>query len=81
MIDGWRRATDYNPPFFSLGTANIVVGDRWYGLNVENNSMAISRIEGHTRPYPAEELPSPSKAKEMIVDHLIDCGYDVTSLR
>jgi hypothetical protein len=80
-IDGWRRAIDYGPPFFNLGTANIVVGDRWYSLNVENNSMTISKIEGHTRPYPVEELPSSSKAKEMIVDHLIDCEYDVASLR
>ena len=37
-------------------------------------------IEGHTSPCPMAALPSDSEAKQMMLEHLLERGYDRSGL-
>jgi hypothetical protein len=77
----WRKLAASDPPFYSLGGVNVIVAQRFYTLHLENSETAIRDIEGHTAPIKEEDLPSVADITRLIINHLEDRGYDVSSLK
>ena len=67
------------PPFFTLGSVGIFRCDRFYNLLLEENLLEISRVEGHTAP--CDEALESQEAVEVIIDRLVEDGYDVSSFK
>jgi hypothetical protein len=69
------------PPFHSLGSVSAIFRQRSFELNLGSGTLEISDIESHTSPSPEDEIPDPSTIGRLIVDHLRECDYDVSSLK
>ena len=70
-----------NPPFFQIKIVQVIVCQKWYALNVQENSWKSGMIRGHTSPCPEENLPPDSDIRSLIVKYLADHGYNVSSLQ
>jgi hypothetical protein len=68
------------PPFFSMGSISMVVGQRVYKLDLVDPGLSVQDLADHTAPLPASELPSAQQAGEILVNHLRDRGWDVAGL-
>jgi hypothetical protein len=77
----WKMDTSKaGPPFYSMGKLGVIFRDKLYKLRLKQNTLEISTIEGHTYPDVPAETPSVKAIEQMLVDHLIDSGYDTSSL-
>ena len=70
-----------HPPFYSMGSVGIFFRQRLYELDLEQGTLTVDDIEGHTVPCPEADLPDPQDVGQMIIDHLAGNGYDVSSLK
>lgn len=70
-----------NAPFYSLGAISVVIGHKRYRLSLHDGVMTSQNIEGHTAPTDERELPSISEAKNILINHLHNSGYDDSTLR
>jgi hypothetical protein len=68
-------------PFYSLGAISVVIGHKWYRLSLHDGVIISRDIEGHTAPIEEKRLPLVAEVKNFIINHLHDCGYDVSTLR
>jgi hypothetical protein len=68
-----------SPPFYQLGKINMIVCDRWYSLNLRKPGLTYGHVEGSTISCKLDELPSPEEATNMLLKHLSDHGYDVST--
>ena len=75
-----QEKTDLSPPFYGLGFVSVTVCHKFYGLNLKDKTFLVSDIKGHTAPCEASELPSQAEARDYIVNHLRENGYDVSSI-
>jgi arylsulfatase A-like enzyme len=80
LRDGWFEMRDSRPPFYSLRYVNIAVCQRSFSLDLRTNAMTVSELSGHSAPCAESELPEPAEARRLIVEHLRENGYDVSSL-
>ena len=80
LINGWRKIEAKKPPFYSLGEVAVIVGQRWYNLELESMKFSMKDIEGHTNPVNEQLLPSPTDIRRLIINHLQGRGYDISSL-
>ncbi|MEW5941070.1 MAG: sulfatase-like hydrolase/transferase [Chloroflexota bacterium] len=69
------------PPFFQMKTVLVIVCQKYYALNVQENKFTIGVVAGHTAPCDAEFLPKNEEIRAEILDYLEKYGYDVSSLR
>jgi hypothetical protein len=69
-----------SPPFYNLRAVQVAVSDRLYRLDLRTREIHTARLDGHTAPLDDREPPSPDAIRRIIVDHLRNNGYDVTSL-
>jgi arylsulfatase A-like enzyme len=69
-----------SPPFYTLGSVGVFYCNRLFNLILEKNALEISTIEGHTSPCKEEDLPAPEMIRKLIIDHLEEHGYDISSL-
>ncbi len=69
------------PPFFQIKTVQVIVCQKWYALNVQENTWKSGYIRAHTAPCPAQDLPPDSDIHQAILDYLDNHGYDTKSLR
>ena len=67
------------PPFYSLGMVRAVICHKSFRLSLRHHVMHVSSIEGHTSPCPEAELPDPAEVELLILSHLAQNGYDVSS--
>ena len=67
------------PPFYSLGMVRVIVCHKSFRLSLRNRVMHVSSIEDHTSPCPEAELPDPAEVERLILSHLAQNGYDVSS--
>ena len=67
------------PPFYSLGMVRAIICHKSFRLSLRNRVMEVSSIEGHTVPCPETELPDPAEVEQLILSHLAQVGYDVSS--
>ena len=79
---GWMLdKSKAGPPFYSLGSVSAIFCHRSFELKLETGALEISDIMSHTSPCPEDEIPDPDKIGRLIVDHLKECDYDVSSLK
>jgi hypothetical protein len=68
------------PPFFNLRAVSVVICHRSFRLELPSNKLWPSEVSGHTAPCADEEIPDPAEVRALIVDHLRENAYDVSSL-
>ena len=64
------------PPFYSLGTIGLRVEDRSYLLNLESGHTSTESIPGHTCPAADGEELSAAEARQVLLEHLAERGYE-----
>jgi arylsulfatase A-like enzyme len=69
------------PPFYQIKTVQIIVCQKWYSLNVQENTWKTGLIKGHTAPCETTLLPPDDQIRQTILDYLEMHDYDITSLQ
>lgn len=69
-----------NPPFYQFGVESMVVCNQYYELNLVNLTWSENTVPGYATPCDSGSLPSPEEARMIMVDHLKEKGFDVTSI-
>ena len=69
------------PPFYQIKTVQVIVCQKWYALNVQENIWGTGIIKGHTSPCANEKLPPDTEIRDEILKYLDSYGYDVSSLQ
>jgi len=69
-----------NPPFFQIKTVQVIVCQKWFALNVQENIWKNGIIGRHTSPCAQENLPTGSEIRQTILEYLANHGYDISSL-
>ena len=69
------------PPFFQIKTVMVIVCQKYYALNVQDNLFTVSNVTGHTAPCEPQSLPLDEEIHAEILAYLEKYGYDVSSLR
>ena len=65
------------PPFYSLGTIGMRVGDHSYMLDLKTGKMAKEPVFNHTRPLAEGRAPAEAQARQILVKHLEENGYAI----
>ena len=65
------------PPFYSLGSLAVSIGDRAYSLDLKTGALTQKQLSGHTSPLAEAEAPSEAEARQILLKHLEDKGYEV----
>ena len=73
-------ATAAGPPFFSMGSLTMIVGQRVYTLDLTQPAIEIHDLADHTAPSGEDDLPTEAAAGRILVDHLRERGWDVGGL-
>jgi hypothetical protein len=77
--EGWRvDETKISPPYYQLGTVNLIVCDKWFSLKLRTPTLTYGDVKGSTEKCSEMDLPSPEQAKELILQHLEDENYDTS---
>ncbi len=69
------------PPFYQIKNVQIIVCQKWYRLNVQENTWSSGGIYQHTSKCEDNLLPSDTEVRQEILDYLEKHGYDVSSLQ
>ena len=69
------------PPFYQIKTVQVIVCQKWYALNVQENSWKSGLVAGHTSRCDINLLPSDENIRQKILDYLKQYGYNVSSLQ
>lgn len=72
--------TKIQPPFYQLGTINLIICSRWYSLHLDDASLTDGDVAGSTASCHKQDIPTEARAAEMIIDYLKDERYDASSL-
>ena len=80
LVMDWIVATDVKPPFYSLGHLALVQCQNSFKLNLKTGRIRQVKVPGHTAPCPEEDLFTLDEARNHLVEHLRENGYDVSSL-
>lgn len=68
------------PPFYQFGTEKMIICNHYYELNLVDLTWSEGVIADHTAPCDPSTLPSLDEARSIIVEHLREKGFDVTSI-
>ena len=80
--DRWEMDPDRaGPPFFSLGSLSAIIGDRIFRLDLQKPNFEVSRVNGHTAVCDENKIPSPTEVQRLLLSHLSENGYDISSLQ
>lgn len=71
--------TRLKPPFFSLGTLGLVLGNRIFSLDLATGSIAEEKVSGHTWSGNGQAVVSEVEARKLLLNHLAEYGYAVPS--
>jgi arylsulfatase A-like enzyme len=69
------------PPFYQINVVQVIVCQKWYALNVRQNTFNSGTITGHTAPCDKNLLPRNEQVRQKILGYLEKHGYDPGSLR
>jgi arylsulfatase A-like enzyme len=69
------------PPFYQIKTVQVIVCQKWYALNVQENEWNTGMIRGHTAPCDPTLLPSEEQIRQKILSYLEMYEYDISSLK
>jgi hypothetical protein len=70
-----------NPPFYQIKLVQVLVCQKWYMLNVQENKYETGNVVGHTSKCNTELLPPEDEIHQKILDYLEKYGYDISSLQ
>jgi arylsulfatase A-like enzyme len=79
-IGGWRQVPSPSPPFYTLGSLNVILCNFIYRLDLRTGRSLRQQIPNHTAPCMPRQLPRSPEVRAFLVDHLKKSGYDVSSL-
>ena len=69
------------PPFYQVKIVQVLVCQKWYTLNVQENKWATGNVSGHTSKCSEDILSSEDEIRQKILDYLEQYDYDVSSLK
>jgi arylsulfatase A-like enzyme len=69
------------PPFYQIKSVQVIVCQKWYALNVQENTWNSGNIYKHTAKCNEAILPPKSEIRQEILDYLERYSYDISSLR
>ena len=69
------------PPFYQIKSVQVIVCQKWYVLNVQENTWRSGKVNAHTTPCDDSTLPPDSEIRQMVLEYLEDHGFDVASLK
>lgn len=69
------------PPFYQIKSVTIIVCQKYFELNVQENKLTVRDVAGHTAPCEPQSLPLEEQIRAEIVAYLERYGYDVSSLK
>ena len=73
--------TKIKPPFYQIKIVQVLVCQKWYTLNVQENSWDTGVVSKHTAACTRDLLPPEDEIHQKILDYLEKHGYDISSLR
>jgi hypothetical protein len=68
------------PPFFQIKSVVFTVCQKYYSLNVQENTFTSKLVTGHTAPCDPASLPLEEDIRAKILAYLEEHGYDVSGL-
>jgi hypothetical protein len=69
------------PPFYQIKIVQVIVCQKWYELNVQDNTFETGVVSGHTSKCDENQLPANDEIHQKILDYLEKNGYDISSLK
>ncbi|MEL7656811.1 MAG: sulfatase-like hydrolase/transferase [Bacillota bacterium] len=78
----WDHLVAYNfiPPFYQFGYMNLVYCDQFFTLQLKDYEWSSGTVQGHTGNCPQEIIISEEQAFNLIVNHLIEEGFNVETI-
>lgn len=73
--------TKIKPPFYQIKIVQVLVCQKWYMLNVQENKWDTGNVSGHTSKCSQDLLPPDDEIHQKILEYLEMYGYDISSLR
>ncbi len=70
-----------NPPFYQIKLVQVLVCQKWYMLNVQENKYETGTVNGYTSKCSQDLLPPEDEIHQKILDYLEKYGYDISSLQ
>lgn len=78
---GWAvHQEKVSPPFYQLGEVNLILCNRWFSLNLRSLELYTGEVSESSAECQETDIPSPKEAKQIILQRLMDDGYDVSSM-
>jgi arylsulfatase A-like enzyme len=69
------------PPFNQIKIVQMIICQKWFALNVQENSWESGLISGHTSKCKDGLLPPETDIRRRILDYLEEYGFDISSLQ
>ncbi|MFL7868669.1 MAG: sulfatase-like hydrolase/transferase, partial [Anaerolineales bacterium] len=69
------------PPFYQIKIVQVIVCQKWYMLNVQENKWTTGKIYQHTTQCEEDLLPPDEEIHQEILNYLEKYGYDTSSLK
>lgn len=69
------------PPFFQIKTVQVIVCQKWYALNVQENKWTSGHVRGQSNPCAENMLPPDAEIRQVIWKYLDAHGFDISSLQ
>ena len=69
------------PPFYQIQTVQVIVCQKWYVLNVRENSWNTGTIQEHTAKCGETLLPAEEEVHRTILEYLEKYDYNISSLK
>jgi arylsulfatase A-like enzyme len=69
------------PPFYQIQSIQVIVCQKWYVLNVREDTWRTGMINGHTAKCAEDTLPSEDEVHQTILEYLEKYNYDTSSLK
>jgi len=69
------------PPFYQIQSIQVIVCQKWYVLNIREDTWHTGMIKGHTAKCAEDILPSEEEVHQTILEYLEKHNYDISSLK
>jgi arylsulfatase A-like enzyme len=65
------------PPLYGLEGMTMLVCQRWYTLALPDGELSSGVVKGHPQPCTDAEFPTPQRARQALLSHLTERGFQV----
>jgi len=67
-------------PFYQIKTVQTIVCQGWYQLNVQENRWRSGTFNNYASECDPDQVPTEEMARELIIEYLVQHGYEVDTL-